>query len=230
MSEIIKRFIRETETGVKTLERQYSTIIGHFEDQLPKPLVEFTIDEIIAASDGWRKAFGTTSGAAGAYQIIKPTMIALKKKLNLTGSEKFTGEMQERLGDRLLADRGLAAFIRGDISMTAFGNNLAKEWASLPLLSTAKRGQVTLKRGQSYYDKVAGNSALVTPGAVEAVLTAARNAERPPTVTPAPGNGIPTVPVGGDSAAKPRGLPWGLIIAAVLVAVGIFLVFFWKGF
>lgn len=171
---ILKALIRKTETGKSDPAVQYETIIGHNQDKLAKPLTQMSVGEIIAASDGWRKRFGTTSGAAGAYQIIKPTLKLLQTKLGLDGTEKFTPELQDRMADELLDTRGLGAFTDGRIGATEFGNALAREWASFPVLSTSRRGETVLKRGQSYYDKFAGNSALISPETVEATLVALR--------------------------------------------------------
>lgn len=183
---ILKALIRKTETA-REGAAQYETIIGHNEKHLAKPLTDMTVDEIIDASDGWRKRFGTTSGAAGAYQIIKPTLIGLKRDLGLTGKEKFTPELQDNMCDVLLRRRGFERFMRGQIGIAAFGNSLALEWASFPLLVAAERGGVKLKRGQSYYDGHAGNSALIKPEVVEDTLTRLRASAAPTVPTYMPG-------------------------------------------
>lgn len=178
----LKALIRKTETGKTDPAVQYETIIGHNQNKLAKPLTQMTVGEIIAASDVWRKRFGTTSGAAGAYQIIKPTLVGLAKQLGIDLGEKFTPELQDRMADQLLATRGLGAFLRGTITVEAFGNAIAREWASFPVLSTSRRGETVLKRGQSYYDKFAGNSALISPETVEATLLRLRKGDEPVTV------------------------------------------------
>jgi muramidase (phage lysozyme) len=214
MYDQLKALIRRTETGKDDPVVQYMTIIGHNQRHLDKPVTVMTVDEIIAASDSWRKRFGTTSGAAGAYQIIKPTLVQLKKDLGLTGIEKFTPALQDRMADKLLQKRGVDQFLAGALSFNAFGNNLAREWASFPLLSPTKRGEKALKRGQSYYDKFAGNSALIKPSVVEAVLAemAGHVATGGP-VEPAP-------PVEQQVEAAPTsGVSWlGVAIGALLAA------------
>ncbi len=177
MSELLRKFIRELETGRASPAEQYDTIIGHHEGKLAKPLTAHTLDEVLAKQDLWRKAFGTTSGAVGAYQFIKPTLASLKKELGLSGQEKFDSGLQDKLCDRLLSKRGLAKFLAGELGRDAFGNSLAKEWASFPLLAGTKRGQIGLRRGQSYYDGVAGNSALCKPAAVESLLDQVKGAK-----------------------------------------------------
>lgn len=220
---ILKALIRKTETGKTTPAEQYGTIIGHNEGKLAKPLVEWTVGEIIAASDGWRKRFGTTSGAAGAYQIIKPTLKLLQTKLGLDGTEKFTPELQDRMADELLDTRGLGAFLRGTITVEAFGNALAREWASFPVLSISRRGETVLKRGQSYYDKVAGNSALIEPEVVEASLLQLR--------APSP-VAVPSYQPGDTDEPTPvvpvmEAIDWVLIGAAVLFVAFLVAVFVW---
>jgi muramidase (phage lysozyme) len=214
MYDLLTALIRRTETGKTDPVVQYQTIIGHNQRHLDKPVTEMTVDEIIAASDGWRKRFGTTSGAAGAYQIIKPTLVQLKKDLGLKGNEKFTPVLQDRMGEKLCQKRGADQFLAGKLSLNAFGNNLAREWASFPLLSPAKRGEKALKRGQSYYDKFAGNSALIKPSVVEQTLgqmVHERINQSPTPVSPAPAE--------QPAGAERGGVSWlGVAIGVLLVA------------
>jgi muramidase (phage lysozyme) len=225
MYDQLKALIRRTETGKDDPVVQYMTIIGHNQRHLDKPVTVMTVDEIIAASDSWRKRFGTTSGAAGAYQIIKPTLVQLKKDLGLTGIEKFTPALQDRMADKLLQKRGVDQFLAGALSFNAFGNNLAREWASFPLLSPAKRGEKALKRGQSYYDKFAGNSALIKPSVVEAVL--AEMAGHVATGGPAEPAPLPDAPIDVTPADAERGsFPLGVLIVFFIVAAALIWYFF----
>jgi muramidase (phage lysozyme) len=218
MYDLLTALIRKTETGKTDPAVQYETIIGHNQRHLDKPLTQMTVDEIIAASDSWRKRFKTTSGAAGAYQIIKPTLVQLKKDLGLKGSEKFTPALQDRMGEKLCQKRGADQFLAGALSLTAFGNNLAREWASFPVLSPTTRGKQQLKRGQSYYDKFAGNHALVSPAVVEQTLAQMLDpttvAHPLPQQTPVDAP-IDVVPAETDTS----GFPWGLAIVLIVIAV-----------
>lgn len=72
------------------------------------------------------------SSAVGRYQIIRTTLRKLKKNLGLTDDMKFTPELQDMLAVELLKGRGYNKWLRGEMSDTAFFNNLSKEWASLP--------------------------------------------------------------------------------------------------
>ena len=225
MYDLLTALIRKTETGKADPAVQYETIIGHNQRHLGKPVTEMTVDEIIAESDFWRKRFGTTSGAAGAYQIIKPTLVQLKKDLGLTGKEKFTPALQDRMGEHLCKKRGADQFLAGTLSLAAFGNNLAREWASFPVLTGTKRGKQVIKRGQSYYDQFAGNHALVSPAVVEGVLGQMLAEQRGPVPSPlepvlppeAPITPAPE-PVDVDQGAFPIGLTIAiLLIVAALV-------------
>lgn len=225
MYDLLTALIRKTETGKTDPAVQYETIIGHNQRHLDKPVTAMTVDEIIAASDHWRRRFGTTSGAAGAYQIIKPTLVQLKKDLGLTGKEKFTPALQDRMGELLCKKRGADQFLAGTLSLAAFGNNLAREWASFPVLSATTRGKQKIARGQSYYDKFAGNHALVSPATVEGVLAQMLLEQRGPVPTPLPDAPIDVVPA--EQVEADRGsFPIGLVVAVVLIVAALVWWFF----
>lgn len=79
---------------------------------------------------------GCVSTAAGAYQIVKPTWLRLKKKLNLPD---FSPASQDAACDELLLERGAAdALARGDFAGAVAA--ASREWASLPG-NYAKQGQ-----------------------------------------------------------------------------------------
>lgn len=95
--------------------------------------------------------------AAGAYQIIPSTMKALMKRMGLTGDEVFDEKMQDAMAVELLKQRGLDDVTAGKITPEEFGNSLAKEWASLPLVTDVKNK----KAGTSYYQGKSDNTSLV---------------------------------------------------------------------
>lgn len=199
-------FLRKTETN-KRDPATYDTIIGNNQVHLGKPLTQYTLQELLAEQPTWPKKFGVTSGAAGAYQIINRTLKGLVNDLNIPLTNKFSIELQDKFAIELVRRRGWEEFINGKISVTQFGNNLAREWASMPVLSPQKRGSITLKRGQSYYDKVAGNSALVSAITFEALL---QSLVRPASSTVAPT--LPPRPIPTSTlppAAKPKFDPFG---------------------
>lgn len=170
----------------------YQTVVAHLneKDKLPKPITEMTLDELLAEQLRWVKELKQPSGAAGKFQIIRPTLQALITQYNVPLTSKFTPGLQDAFGYALLKKRGYDKFMAGTLSPKAYGNELAKEWASLPLLSPVKRtgkNARTLQRGQSYYDAVAGNKSLDTAMSFEVTLSEALNeARRSPPAPPKP--------------------------------------------
>ena len=120
-------FIGKTETG-RTGTEAYRTIFGQRENTLPKPVTEFTIDELLAAQLRWGKNWG--SSAAGKFQIIRKTLVGLVKKLDLSGSAKFSARTQDMLGLQLLMGRDFARFAEGKIGMEAFALVDRKAWGT----------------------------------------------------------------------------------------------------
>lgn len=118
---------------------------------LPKPLTKSTIAEVLEYQRNW-KSVGGISSAAGRYQIIRKTLQMLVSLLGLTGDELFDAPMQDRLGYQLLKIRGYDAWISENMSDTVFANQLAREWASLPVVTRQKNYKgVLISAGQSYY-------------------------------------------------------------------------------
>lgn len=202
-------FIAETETG-RSDASKYGVVYAHKQDKLPKPITSMTVDEWIAAGRSWTRNHG--SSAAGAYQFMNATLKGLKSELRLRGSQVMDPDLQDRLGYHLLLRRGYNDFMAGKLSRGAFAKNLAKEWASFPVLSATQGSKRTLKRGQSYYAGDGLNKALVKPEAVENILTAVRTVpERDfdkPDTAPEP---KPSKPLGWGA--------WGAIGAALLAAI-----------
>lgn len=111
------------------------------------------------------KAIGVNGGkgAIGKYQFTKP--IEQAKEAGLGPDDIFSAENQDKMALALIKKRGVdMEMIRND--PTKAGNLLAKEWASLPLLSNID-GK---KRGESYYKGIGENQAKVTVEKLEAIL------------------------------------------------------------
>lgn len=214
---ILLRFIAETETG-HSAPACYGVVYGHNQGKLPKPLTRMTFDEVVA--DGPRRTRAYGSSAAGAYQFMRDTLdkpqtpADLKGELNLTGQEKFTGELQDRLGYHLLKRRGYKDFVNGRLSVAAFAKNLAKEWASFPVLTDTQGAHRTLTRGQSYYAGDGLNKALIRPEEVEAVLAQVLAAKDQP-ARPI------TAPIPADRPVGPSAKTVGILtlVAALLASV-----------
>jgi muramidase (phage lysozyme) len=195
-------FIYKTETSRNPPEC-YEVIYGHNQDELPKPLTTMTLDEVEAAQPYWSKRFG--SSASGAAQFMRNTLDApqtlrdIEGEMGLTGKELFSPSLQDRMAYHLLKRRGYAQFMAGKLSIEGFGKNLAKEWASFPVLADTTGAHRKIKRGQSYYAGDGLNKALIKPEEVENLLKLVR------TVSPEPKPTSPPV------APKPSG--WAAFIA-----------------
>lgn len=110
----------------------------------------------------WQKNNGNV--AIGRYQFIPDTLKEMLSKTPVSENDTFSEENQDILARALLERRGLKDFIDGKIDYVEFGNNLAKEWAGLPLLSdVTKKDGTVMKAGQSYYFQDAyGNKATIS--------------------------------------------------------------------
>lgn len=178
--------------------RGYDTVYGNKMSRMPKPITSMTVDEVIAQG-AWRTStFG--SSACGRYQFMKATLAGLKTSQRLTGRELMTPDLQDRLGYALLLGRGYRDFMAGQTSIAVFGNEIAKEWASFPVLAPTN-GK---RRGQSYYAGDGLNHVLVGPEPVETVLRAMR-ADPVVTVAPAPAVTAPRASVLPAPEVK---IPW----------------------
>jgi len=106
---------------------------------------------------------GIKSSAVGKYQFINDTLQELvnSKQYN-TKSTKFLPSTQDELVlFRLKNTRGLDRFLNGNLSIQDFSLNLAKEFASLPVLYTTKGHKLpNITRGQSFYAGDGKNKAL----------------------------------------------------------------------
>jgi hypothetical protein len=111
---------------------------------------------------------GSKSSAAGAPQIIRPTLAALVARGKARTDETYSAEVQDRLALSLMGSLTGAP--------ERIGDKLARIWASLPVHSDQQGRHRWVKRGQSYYEGDGLNAAHATP---EAVLEAIRVAQAP---------------------------------------------------
>ena len=131
-----------------------------------KKITEMTIGQILE----WQESIDRfqLSEAVGRYQIMEDTLrgynndrttgpgTALYTRSGLSASDLFNPDNQDRMATTLLEDRGLKRFLAGEITREQFANNLASEWASLPLVTGPKAGR------SNYDGDRAGNRALST--------------------------------------------------------------------
>lgn len=214
-------FIAGLETN-RPGEAGYQAIIGYRNEKpgtLPRPITGMSLEELLAEQKRWVKNLKAPSGAAGRYQIIRPTLLSLIAELGLPLSATFTPELQDRLGFALLKRRGWNQFAARTLSLRDFGNRLAREWASVPVLSRQQGAHRTVERGESYYAGDGLNASLARASEAEAVLAEVLSALAPPAPTPGP------VPAPAPAQPQP-GLParrgWlGWTILALLVAAGL---------
>lgn len=88
-------------TSVNTGGNPKRRVRGDFQSRVEHNLTNMTIDEILDANN---KQFGDPNriNAAGKYQIIASTLKNVKREMGLTGKEKFTPELQDRMFMHLL--------------------------------------------------------------------------------------------------------------------------------
>ncbi len=128
----------------------------------PRRLTEMSV----AAVMDWQlrvRAAGAISTAAGAYQIIYPTLDRLVQEHGLDPDARFGARLQDRLARLLIAECGERPGSEETEAHAAFGNCLAATWAALPVLDGPDVGL-------SAFHGVAGNRAQTTPEAVLALL------------------------------------------------------------
>lgn len=150
----------------------YNVIFGHHEKGLSTPITDMQLRPLAQTQLSWGRKWG--SSAAGRYQIIRETMLACQKALGLPGTARFTPEVQDRMALYLLEQRGLDEFLAGKLTIIQFGLNLAKCWASFPVLAPCWGPHGQIKRGDSFYHGDGVNKTLIAPEAVEAALTKLR--------------------------------------------------------
>lgn len=131
--------------------------------------VRFTVMTIAEVLE-WQAAYvaqGSPSSAVGRYQFLNTTLESLVNERGIDTAATFDEKMQDSLAAYLLERRGSEAYINQELSKQDFAANLAKEWASLPMIV----GDMPEK---SYYESDGLNKALVKPGEVLGAVDAVR--------------------------------------------------------
>jgi conjugal transfer mating pair stabilization protein TraG len=105
--------------------------------------------------------------AIGRYQIIDDTLERLVGTMGLTGGERFTPALQDRMALQLAGEAGLQDWKSGGISDERFAYNLSQVWAGLP------RDASNL----SFHEGVAGNRAQIHYDDVLASLRTIRSTD-----------------------------------------------------
>jgi muramidase (phage lysozyme) len=132
--------IRKAESNVAG----YDTMVG---SNKPHGLTSMTLQQLMEYQKKHPKG-----SAAGAYQIINPTLKGLINKMKLDPAQtKYDQSLQDRMALELLQQRGFNKFVEGNLPLDKARLNIAKEWAGLPIAG-----------GQSYYKGTGNNQARVS--------------------------------------------------------------------
>ena len=125
-------------------------------------IVSMTLQEVDALQTRMLKhpVNSFNSSALGRYQIVRTTLRTIRKTLKLPATALFDADMQDRCACYLLGLRGIDKYLAGRLSENTLINNLAREWASLPMVS-----------GKGAY---AGQNVAVSPEQVRQVLAKVR--------------------------------------------------------
>lgn len=183
LGEIISRGEGNYNSVNRGLDTKTGKNYGSFETDLSK----MTINQILARN---KLDFGDKNrmNAVGKYQVIASTMKQAKKAMGLTGNEKFTKEMQERIFKEFLVPKrkGLADYLNGGkTSLIQAQYEASMEWASIPVPKGYKTQTGKTSNGNvTYYDKNGGNKAKKGQGEkIQRELMSIRNSKKlaPPT-------------------------------------------------
>jgi conjugal transfer mating pair stabilization protein TraG len=133
-------------------------------DQSRVNLSVLTVDDVRELQQDLVRSNG--GSAIGRYQIIDDTLERLVGTMGLTGGERFTPALQDRMALRLVREAGLQDWQSGGISDEHFAYNLSQIWAGLP------RDASNL----SFHEGVAGNRAQIDHDDVLTSLRTIRSA------------------------------------------------------
>jgi muramidase (phage lysozyme) len=139
-----------------------------------KPLTQMTIQEVL----DWQESIDRfqLSEASGRYQIMEDTLRGynndssagpgnpLYTRAGLSAGDLFSPINQDKMAIELLRGRGLDRYLNGSMTRETFANNLASEWASLPVVTGVNAGRSV------YEGDRAGNRSLTTVQEFLAVL------------------------------------------------------------
>lgn len=108
---------------------------------------DMTIGEVL----DWQRK--NKEKAVGAYQFKPDTLKdAINSTEGISLDSKFDSSTQDALSNYLFDRRGRQDYINGNIDSIEYANNLAKEFASLPVVTDMVTGSgKKVKRGETYY-------------------------------------------------------------------------------
>lgn len=135
-------------------------------------LTDMTIGEVQEYQRGMYSR-GHASSAVGKYQFIQKTLRNLvNQSPDIDMDTKFTPEVQDKLATALLKEKGLDAFLRGEMDPEDFASRVDDVWSSLPN-----------EQGRSEHEGIAGNRAgNTTRGEYVSVMRRAQQRAMEPTI------------------------------------------------
>jgi len=139
-------FIGRIESG-----NDYNKLVGGRVKNDP-PLTSMTVGQVMAYQDTMIRN-GHESTALGKYQIIKGTLGGIVRSGTVNPNDQFSQTTQDKAAIYLMNVRGRERYRSGRLGVDQYANNLAKEWASLPM-----------PNGRSYYAGVGSNNSLTSRG------------------------------------------------------------------
>lgn len=173
---LLRRHESEAAAAAQGVPSAYDVVYSGIpaENRPKAALTSYPISEVIA----WQQfvvAKGARSSAAGAYQIIRKTLL----DLGIPQTEPFDAACQDEAALILLDRRGWDDCEAGRMLPVDFADMLAREWASMPVQRDQRGASRPVKRGQSYYAGDGLNKAGATPEEVMAAIDAAIFAQMP---------------------------------------------------
>jgi hypothetical protein len=105
----------------------------------PGPLVKMTVGQVLNWQDSIDPLY--MSEAAGRYQIMEDTLRELVSQGYADKLDLYDEGTQDRLAIALLKRRGLDSYLAGRITAEKFANFIAREWASMPVVSGPNKGR-----------------------------------------------------------------------------------------
>jgi hypothetical protein len=139
-------FIGRIESG-----NNYNKLVGGRVKNDP-PLTSMTVGQVMSYQDTMIRN-GHESTALGKYQIIKGTLGGIVRSGTVNPNDQFSQTTQDKAAIYLMNVRGRERYRSGRLGVDQYANNLAKEWASLPM-----------PNGRSYYAGVGSNNSLTSRG------------------------------------------------------------------
>lgn len=147
----IQRFESVGATTSQGVQSAYQVVYGGIaaKDRPAEALTSMTVAEVLAWQDSIDARY--PSEAAGAYQVMEDTLRGLVDAGQIDPDAIFNEATQDYVAELLMKRRGLSKFVAGEISAEDFADNLAREWASFPVVRDQQGAKRYVERGQSYY-------------------------------------------------------------------------------